>query len=1437
MRWFGFLSIIVFALMLFTYSTELLCQGYDLPDWCSSDTAFTLTIALGDFDANDTLDIVAGNYNYPYTRSALASANASNLDTTDLGGSLVIYWNMSETPTVIDNSKIGYGKIVVADIDKNDSLDIVAGCLNLRGNDGRNYIYYQKKSGVNRVFVRDTLPDDPGQDTYDIAVGDINNDGWMDIVETGVNGQIIYWLYDSETDNCQTPVETAIFSRQSRLELGVNVEGTAIELGDMNQDGKLDLFVSYGKIPIVFKNLSPAASIYDTRSKWMALTETDTFYDHMSCASFGWVDVDDSLYLGLAVGSKIHQLVSTGTHERRGSSIYILNDQNLEEVWRANSAFEGSYELTLDIEFCDLDNSGDFDIVEANYPTLAVVSGDTTWASGHQQYYLNPDADIPANTETPDWVCDSTDLSTSIAVGDLDMDDLHMTYIDISDSIWNNEERERLYYFDHSPIIWAGMFYYYDFGTSNWLEFPDSVEYCYHLQNGWVSIANTSEYDSVRLYYIYSSAPDLVVGNDGQNFVYYNNSSGGSGNFPEPWEVTTLPNYSNSTEFTHSTGSAFTTSQMDEEGAIGFSTQEGVDAVEQTILQYPDMNIMCSWFGWNNIEYIRGLYFWDWLDKVVDKAVDNDLRVVLLPDYSGAMEWTFPQTNSVGEVHPIDEKYSAYFARNLVNRYRPGGLLAEFSSVNDYSFTSTDGVEIYCFEGEPEAYGTPAYAEDYDALRYKLRLNYGMVKAIDTDFIVGSPNFHMDNGYLFERACYDSLYANYGDTPYALKYYTDIVNQQFWHVSGGDYSDPARVNWTEEMLDSLEDVFTDYGDTDKLLMCVESAVYDIMDDSESPTEQYADWTITQKVELFASKRFKWNLGGVMGGAITAATNEMAKKLKGHRFYYPSPYSPFVSYSLCDDRSVIDYIFEDRDEYNKYVHALRTDTLYLAEGGEVSIRLVTPIDSIDGDHVSIDYTYGFSEFERNINVPTGAAYASVDFFPYELDTATIYMNELIDGDYYDLNIPLKADETKLISLNLEPPYLLFDSIFTNVESDSLYISDYEENEAWRDSFGEWIYDPETFTSWQQEQGFRVWSIDNTELTVSNTDWWYTNLPINITPGDLEDTTNVFFITYTPSWDMPCSSAFKELLDWNSNDDTVLVWAANSDGIVYIPRVDSTDTYSMRQGEGYFLKLTNDSTLHGFQYTELEGILDYVPEDPMGDKREISSVTDQHFKFRKTTQNLYPIVLENISIDGVTPGVNDEIGVFMWDTVCVGGRTYCGESTMIIAAWEDEIMTPDSIDGFHSGEIISFKYWDASAEVELDIELNYSLESIPENESVHYSTSPIFGQKAYAVLSFGATLSGTNVPQTFRLHQNYPNPFNPATTIRFDLPEACDVKLEIFNIIGQQVAVLVDGHFNAGYKTIRWNATGLASGMYIYRIKADSIDGKDKFAKVRKMVLIK
>jgi hypothetical protein len=111
--------------------------------------------------------------------------------------------------------------------------------------------------------------------------------------------------------------------------------------------------------------------------------------------------------------------------------------------------------------------------------------------------------------------------------------------------------------------------------------------------------------------------------------------------------------------------------------------------------------------------------------------------------------------------------------------------------------------------------------------------------------------------------------------------------------------------------------------------------------------------------------------------------------------------------------------------------------------------------------------------------------------------------------------------------------------------------------------------------------------------------------------------------------------------------------------------------------------------------------------------------------------------------------------------------------------------------------------------------------------------------FAMNAMGANLNkegvegetNLTIPTEYGLDQNYPNPFNPATIINYQLPENNHVSLKVYDILGNLVSRLVDKEMEAGYHSVNWNASQLASGIYIYRIISGS------YISTKKMILMK
>jgi carboxypeptidase family protein/type IX secretion system substrate protein len=147
-------------------------------------------------------------------------------------------------------------------------------------------------------------------------------------------------------------------------------------------------------------------------------------------------------------------------------------------------------------------------------------------------------------------------------------------------------------------------------------------------------------------------------------------------------------------------------------------------------------------------------------------------------------------------------------------------------------------------------------------------------------------------------------------------------------------------------------------------------------------------------------------------------------------------------------------------------------------------------------------------------------------------------------------------------------------------------------------------------------------------------------------------------------------------------------------------------------------------------------------------------------------------------------------------------------------------------------------ESGASETITVTIDASAAEILPTEGLHYAQMTIEGPY-YEPLIVNLEIMVTNdvddndgqLPVEYALHQNYPNPFNPATSIKFDLRAPQTVSLIVYNMLGQEVAQLIDSKMTAGYHAVNFDAKSLASGVYFYRIKTEA------FTSMKKMVLIK
>jgi hypothetical protein len=170
-------------------------------------------------------------------------------------------------------------------------------------------------------------------------------------------------------------------------------------------------------------------------------------------------------------------------------------------------------------------------------------------------------------------------------------------------------------------------------------------------------------------------------------------------------------------------------------------------------------------------------------------------------------------------------------------------------------------------------------------------------------------------------------------------------------------------------------------------------------------------------------------------------------------------------------------------------------------------------------------------------------------------------------------------------------------------------------------------------------------------------------------------------------------------------------------------------------------------------------------------------------------------------------------------------------------EGELATPRAITQTE-GQVDIAAYGETVSEGALGMSVIFRTKSEIENTYVEVTDSQVRdGDFAVNTVALPAPVQIQTRPEAFALANNYPNPFNPATTIKYALPEASQVRLEVFNVVGQVVSTLVDNHQNAGRYVVQWDATNdqghsLSSGIYFYRLQAGG-----EFLEVKKMLLLK
>jgi hypothetical protein len=128
-----------------------------------------------------------------------------------------------------------------------------------------------------------------------------------------------------------------------------------------------------------------------------------------------------------------------------------------------------------------------------------------------------------------------------------------------------------------------------------------------------------------------------------------------------------------------------------------------------------------------------------------------------------------------------------------------------------------------------------------------------------------------------------------------------------------------------------------------------------------------------------------------------------------------------------------------------------------------------------------------------------------------------------------------------------------------------------------------------------------------------------------------------------------------------------------------------------------------------------------------------------------------------------------------------------------------------------------------------DINVSSLAVSADGYIFAGTDSLVFRSVQSTVGVGRIAQG--IPHAFKLEQNYPNPFNPSTTIRYQVPTQSHVTLKVFDVLGREVATLVNEAKEPGTYTVQWDAAGVSSGVYFYRLKAGD------FVQTRRMMVMR
>ncbi|MGB2868708.1 MAG: T9SS type A sorting domain-containing protein [Bacteroidota bacterium] len=281
---------------------------------------------------------------------------------------------------------------------------------------------------------------------------------------------------------------------------------------------------------------------------------------------------------------------------------------------------------------------------------------------------------------------------------------------------------------------------------------------------------------------------------------------------------------------------------------------------------------------------------------------------------------------------------------------------------------------------------------------------------------------------------------------------------------------------------------------------------------------------------------------------------------------------------------------------------------------------------------------------------------------------------------------------------------------------------------------------------------------------------------------------------------------------------LILVKNNTGQIYWPSLSINTIGQMKTGQAYQVYLSTAATL------TYPANMNFAPPTVLTKIQVPATLTEaavpQHYKLSTapTGSNAIALVQSKEFSDG------DEVAVWTAGKILAGSGV-AANGKVFVTIWRDDPITSDVVEGAVEGEPLSITAWARKENSERILASLTVTDALSESKA---TTALAFKSDAAWMIT---AATEKLIPTVFSLSQNFPNPFNPTTVVRYGIPKDAQVSLEVYNILGQKVAVVVNEEQKAGFYEVSVNAIQWSSGVYFYRLTAGD------FIETKKMQLLR